>query len=214
MKSTIFKNKAALIAGLISPADKALDIGFWGQGLSVGDPNWPHRLLLNRAREVWGIDLDYDESKLPQPASRYRKTSAESFDIGERFDVVFAGDIIEHLTNPGLFLNRVAQHLVPGGRLIVTTPNAFNLFHIAEKITKREPAVNPDHTCYFNERTLRQLFAKCGWTFTDVRFVYMLGTCYRESFQKQVLNAVNRALAGATDKFSETLAVVAIREVS
>lgn len=210
MKETIFPNKAALVASLVRPEDRVLDVGFWGQGVSAGDPNWPHRLLLGRAREVWGIDLEIDETKLPQDASRYRRASAESFDLGvERFDLVFAGDLIEHLPNPGLFLGRAASHLSLGGRLIITTPSAFNLFNLFEKIGKREPTVNPDHTCYFNEKTLRQLFAKCGWSVTDVRFVYSLGLKHRESWKKKIQNLVYVALARFTDKFAETIVVTA-----
>lgn len=211
MKPTIFRNKAALVSALVSPGDRVLDVGFWGQGVSAADPNWPHRLLLDRGAHVWGIDLEYDDAPLPQDASRYRRASAESFDFGgERFDVVFAGDLIEHLPNPGLFLGAAAAHLAPGGRLVVTTPSAFNLFNLFEKLSKREPTVNPDHTCYFNERTLRQLFAKCGWSVDDVRFVYTLGVKkHRESWKKKIQNVLYRALAAVTDKFAETIVVVA-----
>lgn len=210
MKATIFPNKAALVDALVRPEDRVLDIGFWGQGVSAADPNWPHRLLLGRAREVWGIDLEYDAAALPQDAARYRRASAESFDLGgERFDLVFAGDLIEHLPNPGLFLGRAAAHLLPGGRLIVTTPNAFNLFNLFEKISKREPTVNPDHTCYFNEKTLRQLFGKCGWRVDSARAVYSLGLKHRESWKKKIQNALYALLANFTDKFAETTVIVA-----
>lgn len=210
MKDTIFQNKAALVASLVRPEDRALDIGFWGQGVSAKNANWPHRLLLERAREVWGIDLEYDDAALPQDARFYRRASAESFDLGgEKFDLIFAGDLIEHLPNPGLFLSAAAAHLAPGGRLIVTTPSAFNLFNLLEKISKREPTVNPDHTCYFNEKTLRQLFAKCGWRIDEVRFVYSLGLAHRESWKKKIQNIAYAALSRFTDKFAETIAVVA-----
>ncbi len=210
MKPTVFSNKAALLEALVRPEDRVLDVGFWGQGVSAAAANWPHRLLIARAREVWGIDLEYDESALPQEASRYRRASAESFDLGgERFDLIFAGDLIEHLPNPGLFLDAAARHLAPGGRLVVTTPNAFNLFNILEKLSKREPTVNPDHTCYFNERTLRQLFAKCRWSVDAVRFVYSLGVRHRESWKKRAQNVLYALLARVTDKFVETVAVVA-----
>jgi 2-polyprenyl-3-methyl-5-hydroxy-6-metoxy-1,4-benzoquinol methylase len=210
MKDTIFANKAALVAALVRPEDRVLDVGFWGQGVSAKDANWPHRLLLDRAREVWGLDLDYDDAALPQGASRYRRASAESFDLGgEKFDLIFAGDLIEHLPNPGLFLGASAAHLAPNGRLVITTPSAFNLFNLLEKVSKREPTTNPDHTCYFNQKTLRQLFAKCGWRVDEVRFVYTLGVKHRESWKKKAQNLLYRALSHFTDKFDETVVVVA-----
>jgi SAM-dependent methyltransferase len=210
VRPTIFPDKAALIDALVRTEDRALDIGFWGQGVSAADPHWPHRLLIARAREVWGVDLEYDDAALPQDAARYCRASAESFDLGgELFDLVFAGDLIEHLPNPGLFLGAAARHLAPGGRLVITTPNAFNLFNLFEKLSKREPTVNPDHTCYFNEKTLRQLFVKCGWSVDEVRFVYSLGVRHRESWKKKVQNLFYRLLAIFTDKFVETIVVVA-----
>jgi hypothetical protein len=69
--------------------------------------------------------------------------------------------------------------------------------------------VNPDHTCYFNEKTLRQLFAKCGWSVDAVRFVYSLGVRHRESWKKKAQNLLYALLAKATDKFAETIVVVA-----
>jgi SAM-dependent methyltransferase len=39
------------------------------------------------------------------------------------FDLVFAGEIIEHVPDPDLLLEEIHRVLVPGGRLLLTTPN-------------------------------------------------------------------------------------------
>ena len=39
------------------------------------------------------------------------------------FDVVVAGEIIEHVPNPDLLLREIRRALRPGGTLIVSTPN-------------------------------------------------------------------------------------------
>ena len=39
------------------------------------------------------------------------------------FDVVLAGDVLEHLVNPERVLRRAARLLVPGGRVVVSLPN-------------------------------------------------------------------------------------------
>lgn len=206
---TLFRTKRDLIEALIAPSDTVLDIGFWGQGTSVDSPEWVHTLLRARAKEVWGIDIEYDESRLPGSSLHYRRASAESFSLPEQFSVLFAGDLIEHLSNPGLFLARAKEHLATGGRLILSTPNAFNLFNIAEKFSKGEPTVNRDHTCYFNEKTLRQLLRKNGWRVTQVHWVYSLGTLHKESWKKQILNVFYALLARVTPRFIETIVVVA-----
>ena len=206
---TSFYDKKELISGLISSSDVVLDVGFWGQGVSPESPHWVHNMLRTQAGEVWGIDIEYEESRLPEDASRYRRMSAESFALPIQFDVIFAGDLIEHLPNPGLFLDRVRAHLKPGGRLILTTPNCFNLFSIAEKFSKGEPSVNRDHTCYFNERTLRQLLGKCGFVTIEHSFMWRLDVEYTESWKKKILNVFYLLIGTFTPRFLETLVVVA-----
>jgi SAM-dependent methyltransferase len=208
-----YKNKRELIAHVIGPDDTVLDIGFWGQGKSYGNKDWPHALIQERAKETWGIDLAYDESAVGNPA-RYRHASAESFDLPQAFDIIFAGDIIEHLPNPGLFLDSARRHLKPRGRLVLTTPNTFHLFNLTEKLTKREPTVNSDHTCYFNTKTIRQLLKKTGYSVHGFSYLYTLDSEYRQSLKKRLLNVLYRALSWRTTKFLETLVVVAVPDAA
>src|ERR1700740_3597436 len=144
----IYKNKRELIADTVRKTDRVLDIGFWGQGITSDNPRWPHNALKKNAKEVYGLDLDFDEKRFPPP--HYLKASAEDFDFPVKFDVIFAGYLIEHLSNPGLFLRSCKRNLAEGGRILVTTPNVFNLFNLASKITHYEPVVNKDETCFFS----------------------------------------------------------------
>lgn len=206
----IYLNKQALIAATITPSDTVLDIGFLGQGKTPTDPNWLHRTIKSIAKETYGLDLQPYETNLPQDKGYYFKQSAENFDLPVTFDVIFAGDLIEHLSNPGLFLDACKKHLKPNGRLILTTPNTFNLFNVAEKFTKDEPTVNSDHTCYFNKKTIEVLLKKCGWTVLSFDYIYTLELSYKESWKKRLLNVLYKYLALATDKYIETLVVVAV----
>src|SRR5437867_11682466 len=53
----------------------------------------------------------------------YRCTTAEEIDVRERFDIVLAMEVIEHVTDVGAFLNRCAAMLKPGGLMVVSTLN-------------------------------------------------------------------------------------------
>lgn len=148
--NTVHRNKKELIYSTVPQGSSVLDVGFWGQGVNISNPNWVHNLLKERTPDIFGLDLDYDESKITGLTSNYFKISAEDFEINKKFDVIFAGDLIEHLSNPGKFLESCYRHSLGSTKLIITTPNCFNLYNIMEKLTKPEPTVNSDHTCYFN----------------------------------------------------------------
>lgn len=203
-------NKVELLDTLIKKTDVVLDVGFWGQGKTNESPTWPHKLIKDRAGDVYGLDLVYEESVLPSSdLHKYKKAAAEDFTFDKKFDVVFAGDLIEHLVNPGLFFDNVKKHLAPDGRLIMTTPNAFNLFVMAGKLTRPEPPINPDHTFYFNRRTMEILLGKCGFEVDSFGFMYTLDYTHKESIKKKFLNIVYKVLSKFTPKFYESLVIVA-----
>ncbi len=56
--------------------------------------------------------------------TRIRLGNMETIDLSEKFEVVVAGDVLEHVSNQGLFLDNIRNHLSDGGKLIITTPNA------------------------------------------------------------------------------------------
>lgn len=204
----VYKNKTELIEKLVNVNDIVLDVGFWGQGININDKNWVHNLLLNKAKSVYGLDLDFDLDRLSNKEN-YKKASAENFDFDLKFDLIFAGDIIEHLSNPGLFLDSCTRNLKPDGKLIITTPNCFGFFNLTEKISKDEPTVNKDHTCYFNKKTLTQLLAKNNWQVDDISYLYSLELNYQQSLKKKFLNIIYRLISKLTPKFSVGLVIVA-----
>ena len=54
----------------------------------------------------------------------YRATTAEELaDAGERFDVVLAMEVVEHVADLGLFIKRCAEMVKPGGLMVVATLN-------------------------------------------------------------------------------------------
>ncbi len=187
-----------------------MDVGFVGQGIRADHASSSHAVLRSLAGTVYGLDMQGYVPDGPVFPGQYRQGSAEDFAFPERFDVIYAGDLIEHLANPGRFLEASLRHLKPGGRLLLTTPNTFNLFNLAEKLTKPEPTVNPDHTLYLNRKTLKALLEKSGFMMGEVAWVYSLGLTHRESFRKKILNALYWVLVHFTDKFVETLCVTAI----
>ncbi|KIU49798.1 MULTISPECIES: bifunctional 2-polyprenyl-6-hydroxyphenol methylase/3-demethylubiquinol 3-O-methyltransferase UbiG [Bradyrhizobium] len=53
----------------------------------------------------------------------YRCTTVEEMDARERFDIVLAMEVVEHVVDVGAFIKRCATMLKPGGLMVVSTLN-------------------------------------------------------------------------------------------
>ncbi len=143
-----------------------LDIGCAGHGPKPDDPHWLHGLLRNRFARVVGIDIDPPNVETLRRAGfeNVHVASAENFELGEKFDSIVAGEVIEHLSNPGLFLDRAREHLRAGGRVVLTTPNPFSLFNMLYAFLKfPKTCSNSEHTCWFCPRTTHELVSRFGF---------------------------------------------------
>lgn len=79
----------------------------------------------------------------------------------QRFPLVTAIDVIEHVPSPRAFVHAIAHVVAPGGRVIIDTPNAA-----ARNIgTKRLewPGFNPFHIYLFNVQNLGKLLESSGF---------------------------------------------------
>lgn len=68
--------------------------------------------------------------------------------LGERFDVVFIGDVIEHINDTVKLLQFAKRHLNPGGRIIITTPNPFYIGYLYRILQKKTYIANADHVSW------------------------------------------------------------------
>ena len=88
----------------------------------------------------------------------------ETHSFNQKFDVIFAGDVIEHVSNQGLFLENIKKHLDLNGKLILTTPNA------------KWPTVflkpNPTHVLWHDKFTLEILFRRVGFDITEIKYYF------------------------------------------
>lgn len=93
------------------------------------------RFLNRMQRAGWTVEgVDFDPHAAAKVARKYgiRVSTGELADIryaGERFDVVAMSQVLEHVHEPLPLLNECRRVLRPGGRLVVTTPNALSQAH-------------------------------------------------------------------------------------
>jgi 2-polyprenyl-6-hydroxyphenyl methylase/3-demethylubiquinone-9 3-methyltransferase len=72
------------------------------------------------ATNIAAARLHADRSQL---SIDYRCTTVEEMDTRERFDIVLAMEVVEHVVDVGAFLDRCALMLKPGGLMVVSTLN-------------------------------------------------------------------------------------------
>ena len=99
-----------------------------------------HRQLAKRANNCVWIDINQETIEEFEDYD-IRFVNAESFDLDESFDVAVAGELIEHLDNPGLMLDQVYDHLNVNRKVILTTPYPWTFLRIRQAVFgKRKPA--------------------------------------------------------------------------
>ena len=142
-----------------------LDVGCAAHVPEPGNPYWVHGQLRERFPGVVGIDISEQNIGFLRERGfgNLHVASAETFTLQEHFDTVFSGELIEHLSNPGAFLDRAREHLSPGGRIVLTTPYPFSLLFQAYAFLKYpKTCQNLEHTCWFCPRTLTTLAERSG----------------------------------------------------
>lgn len=103
----------------------------------------------------------------------YRATTAEALaDSGERFDVVLAMEVVEHVADLTLFVGRCAEMVKPGGLMIVATINrtikSFALAIVgAEYVLRWLPRGTHQWDKFVTPDELEIALEKSGLTVTD-----------------------------------------------
>jgi SAM-dependent methyltransferase len=160
--------------------------------------SWLHRTLLDSFPDTWGIDLSQDRVQfLTDHGIRHVFVAdAEAFSLDRQFDSIVAGELIEHLGNPRLFLERSVQHLKPGGTLILTTPYVFGLPNLVYAWAKfPRTCSNDEHTSWFCPRTLHTLAHSTGLQITHWRLIYDFPDCRHKAGIYSVASTLYKPLS-------------------
>ncbi len=104
-----FKKMSKLIKSVLKPKDNVLDIG------------------CNRHTSKYATHgVDIRKTKTSLIFTRFDLEKGLPYE-DSFFDIIIAGEIIEHLKNEKLFLNEVTRCLKKKGYLILSTPNVMSL---------------------------------------------------------------------------------------
>ena len=124
---------------------------------------WMHDYIVQNSKEVLGIDILEDDIKeLRKMGYDIIYANAEDFELNKKFDIIFAGELIEHLNNLKGFLESCKRHMSNDSLLLISTPNCFGIRHNISNLLGTT-FVNTEHRYWFDYWTLRQLLEYNGF---------------------------------------------------
>lgn len=135
-----------------------------------------HPKLCAVAQKVIGIDNDKPGIQLMSklmPEQDLIVHDAEHLENcaaihNQYFDIIVAADILEHLSNIGLFLHGVKSLLHSHNRLLLTTPQAFSIKRFLPMLFLSWEHVHQDHIAYFSLSTLSSLLSRYGLEIEEI----------------------------------------------
>lgn len=137
-------------------------------------------LILKQDNEVYGVEI----LRGPAEQAEAKGVKVERFDLNknhwplekEFFDVVVAGEIIEHVSSADSFLENVYRVLKPSGMLLLSTPNLASLGRRLLLLLGKNPFIEISglidingvpavgHVRYFTKSSLTKLLRAHGFS--------------------------------------------------
>lgn len=141
-----------------------LDIGSidhsWKTALGLGEA-WPFRKISQVAKNAMGLDLLAEDARiLREHGFNIVHGNAEHFDLGREFETIICGDIIEHLSNIGSFLQSVARHMARDSICVITTPNPFSIEQTMLALFHGRVSVNAEHTVWLDPQVMYETVSR------------------------------------------------------
>lgn len=130
----------------------------------------------------------------------------------ELYDVITLTEVIEHVAEHQSFLENVRKRLVPGGILIITTPNyhyfreslpSFSELKMDEHLDKQFSADGSDHFYLFKKDELIALLGQCGFAALDHAYYlpFIQYGCFKSALLWKLLPlGLMEAISGLFDK--------------
>jgi len=170
----IVADRIGLILDLVS-GPKVLDLGCVDHSLdNVNDINWLHGRLCNKFEYVVGVDiLENEIASLKSLGYKVLCSDVENLDLGEKFNTIVAGELIEHLSNTGNFLISCRKNLLEGGKLIISSPNPFCLqIFLAGNFLRNKRWGNGEHVMWLDINTAANLAERYGFILKEHYLVH------------------------------------------
>jgi 2-polyprenyl-3-methyl-5-hydroxy-6-metoxy-1,4-benzoquinol methylase len=164
MKIRHFEDRIDQLQGRI-PRGRLLDVG-----CSCG---YFMEVAASHGFDVRGVEFSKSAIAAASPGIRDRIVhgSLEDLPPAERFDVISAFDLIEHVPDPFAFLAQCRERLGPSGMLALSTPDTGHV--LRPLMRSRWPMLQPmQHLHLFSARALRHTLEAAGFRDVTVATAY------------------------------------------
>lgn len=189
---------------------KIIDLGFADHyeliERRLKEGNWVHANFRDWSSKIIGIDVD--EKAVEYVKKKFNYSDVFCHDItntelmqpilDEQWDYIVMSEVLEHISNPSLFLSRIkANYRNNVKKIIITVPNAFGAITL-RSLFKNIERINSDHKFWFTPYTLAKVVVAAGLEIEQF--------CLCNSYYK--LNFWERLLIKRSPLFHHTLAMV------
>ena len=157
----------------IPEESKVLDIG-------CSSGNFGKVLIDKKACIVDGVELDKSDFKKAQKNLRkVYNLNIETDSIAaikDTYDVIYFGDVIEHLVDPVTALQKVKKLLNKNGKIVFSIPNmahsTIRILMLKGDFEYTETGLlDKTHLHFYNLKEVQRVFAEAGYDVTDLDFV-------------------------------------------
>ncbi|MFH1787887.1 MAG: methyltransferase domain-containing protein [Candidatus Altiarchaeota archaeon] len=176
----LFEGKSVLQLGVLGDYKSYVEGG-------IGD--WEFARITKASRKAVGVDINREGVNVIRGKGFENVIygNAEELDLGETFDVIYAGDIIEHLDNVGGFLESCKRHMHGESVLVITTPNPYSIDMILKAFTGVDGKIYGEHTALFHRKNIGELLRRHGLELRKTGFYTQV---YGKSFLTKVKSRI------------------------
>jgi 2-polyprenyl-3-methyl-5-hydroxy-6-metoxy-1,4-benzoquinol methylase len=143
---------------------RVLDIGVVDHQIGKQhSPGWLHGAIASVAAHTVGVDILPDAVEaLKKEGYNVRLWDVTEKPLAEQFELITAGEVIEHLGSPAKLFESARQMLASGGRFVLTTPNPYYLARVRDNLRHGVGAESADHVTLLFPSGMAELSARAG----------------------------------------------------
>ena len=162
-----------LVAQVSENAERILDLGC-GEGLMTTAIKRDRK-----AQEIWGVEVVASVAEKARTNPAFDKVLCGDLETlvdelpDQHFSHIIAGDVLEHLVDPWIVLEKLRHKLMPSGQFICSIPNIRNFSFVAKLLFKGRfeykdsGVMDRTHLRFFARKDVELLFTGAG--FQNVR---------------------------------------------